>query len=128
MPTTNALEQLVGTMTIAELADKSGRAVDQIVAFALGGGTKTSTKRSNGAAATTTSSRQVDTRSHAGRQAYQNAVLEAIKGASDYVGAIDIRNKVGGTPMQCRAAVNRLIEDGEITFKGRARSTRYTAA
>ena len=44
---------------------------------------------------------------------------------SGEVSAVEIRGAVGGTPMQARAALNRLIEDGKIKYSGRARSTKY---
>jgi hypothetical protein len=43
------------------------------------------------------------------------------------VSAGDVRRQVGGTPLQARAALNRLIEAGKLNYTGRARGTRYTA-
>lgn len=121
------LEQLVGSMTIAELANKAGRDVPSIVDFAFGSrknaGVDQTRMTGTGPASVT-----VDTRTRAGREAYQCAVLEAIQSADGYVGAVQIRSEIGGTPMQFRAAVNRLIEAGDVTYRGKAMATRYTAA
>lgn len=129
MPT--ALEELVGKMSVSELAAKAGRDIAEIVAFALDGKSKGPARpRTNGTtprASTTTSIKSVDTRSASGRDAYQRQVLEAIRAGKDYVSAVEIRAKTGGTPQQFRAAVNRLIEDGDVEFRGKARATRYIA-
>ena len=69
---------------------------------------------------------KVNTRTQAGREAYDNAILGALKdlGGGPVSGA-KIKAKVGGTPLQARTALNRLIEAGAVTFEGKARGTKY---
>lgn len=69
----------------------------------------------------------VDTRTHAGRRAYEASVHEALASSDAPMSAQEIRGVVGGTPLQARTALNRLIESGQVTWEGKARATRYTA-
>ena len=70
----------------------------------------------------------VDTRTPAGREAFDKAILEVVKGAPSPISAEEIRKVVGGTPLQARVALGRLIEGGHLTWTGQARGTRYTVA
>lgn len=69
----------------------------------------------------------VDTRTAEGRGAYDQSVLAALKAASGPQSASDLTSKVGGSPLQIRTALARLIEAGSVNWSGRARGTRYTA-
>jgi hypothetical protein len=69
----------------------------------------------------------VDTRTAEGRGAYDQSVLTALKAASGPQSASDLTSKVGGSPLQIRTALARLIEAGGVNWSGRARGTRYTA-
>lgn len=69
----------------------------------------------------------VDTRTPAGRDAYDQAMLDALKGADGPQAAPELSAVVGGTPLQVRTALARLIERGLVTWTGQARGTRYTA-
>lgn len=69
----------------------------------------------------------VDTRTAEGRAAYDESVLTALKGASGPQSASDLTGKVGGSPLQIRTSLARLIEAGSVNWSGRARGTRYTA-
>lgn len=126
-----ALENLVGNMTLAELSARTGRSVTDIVDFAVRGSRRTP---SNGAStktkptATKASSRNaVNTRTPAGRDQYDAAVLQVLRDAGTKVGAVQVRKQVGGTALQVRTALNRLIEAGTVTFEGKARATTYIA-
>lgn len=68
----------------------------------------------------------VDTRAAAARSKFDEAVLAAVKGAKGRVKANDLRKKVGGTSLQMRAALHRLIETGKIKSQGKARGTTYS--
>jgi hypothetical protein len=138
------LEALVGSMSIAELSQRSGKSVGQIVDWALGKGgpgrrpAAPAAAPSGGAArgrtAATSSSgggggsgpKSVNTRTPTGRAAYDEAVLGAVQSSRGPIGAGALRRKVGGTALQVRTALNRLIEAGQINYEGRARATRYT--
>jgi hypothetical protein len=70
---------------------------------------------------------EVNTRTAAGRREYDARVLEFIMESDDAVSATEIRNHVGGTSLQVRKAVARLIETERVTWQGKARGTRYSA-
>lgn len=126
-----ALENLVGTMTLAELAQRSGRTVDSIVAFALGKNAPRAT--SNGArtsknaspAAPTHTGGAVDTRTQAGREDLDERLLDAVRRLGS-AKAKDLEH-VGGDEFQRRAALHRLIAKKKIRREGAARGTIYTA-
>lgn len=67
----------------------------------------------------------VNTRTPSGRRRYDQAVLHVLKVASTPLSAPQIRDRVGGTPLQTRTALNRLIENGKVQWTGKARGTRY---
>ncbi|MDC0721581.1 hypothetical protein [Nannocystis bainbridge] len=69
----------------------------------------------------------VDTRTPAGRDAYDQGMLNALKTAPGPQAAPDLSAVVGGTPLQVRTALARLIERGLVSWTGQARGTRYTA-
>lgn len=70
----------------------------------------------------------VNTRTAAGRREYDNRVLEFVRNSDDAVSATEIRNYVGGTSLQVRKSVARLIEAEQVTWQGKARGTRYSLA
>lgn len=70
----------------------------------------------------------VNTRTAAGRREYDNRVLEFVSSSDDAVSATEIRNHVGGTSLQVRKSVARLIEAEQVTWQGKARGTRYSLA
>ena len=68
----------------------------------------------------------VNTRTAAGRRDYDTRVLEFIRNADEAVSATEIRNHIGGTSLQVRKSVARLIEAEQVTWQGKARGTRYS--
>ena len=68
----------------------------------------------------------VDTRTPAAREAYDAAVLEALKAAGGSPTAPELSATAGGTPLQVRTALGRLIARGLVTWTGQARGTRYS--
>ncbi len=69
---------------------------------------------------------EVETRTATGRARYDESVLAAIKGFGKPMSAEELRASVGGTPLQARASLARLINAGTITWEGKARGTRYS--
>lgn len=131
------LEEFVGSMTISELADRSGRSVSQIIAWALpgkSGGSKPAAPRAASkkpatkasAGASTGGGKNVNTRTPEGRAAYDVAVFEAVSASKKPIGSSKLRKAIGGTPLQLRTSLNRLIEDGKVTYQGKARATKYS--
>ena len=124
MPT--PLEQLVGTMTLAELADRSGRSIESIVAWAHGQRAAPAAKRNGGRRArAAVLPSKLDLSSPDGRSSYDARILEVVLAADEPVNAEHVRSQVGGTPHEVRTALKRLIAAKEIKSQGRARATRY---
>jgi hypothetical protein len=67
----------------------------------------------------------VETRTPAGRRAYEGKLLATLEAADKPTTAQQLRKAVGGTPDQARRALNRLIDAGKVKYTGRARGTRY---
>ena len=68
-----------------------------------------------------------NTRTAAGRAAYDQAMLDALAHVGGGpVASADLIAKAGGSTLQARASLNRLIEAGKVTFTGKARGTRYS--
>ena len=71
-------------------------------------------------------SKAVNTRTAEGRTEYDEALFQAVKEHGGPVGAGALIAKVGGTSLQARAGLARLIEAGRITWSGKARGTKYS--
>ena len=138
---TGGLAGLLGSITIGDLVGGGGGAAAPARAGKGRGGRKPGPKgsaakrtgakaakpRGAKAAPAAAGGADVDTRTAEGRAAYDANVLAALKGATGPQAASDLTNKVGGTPLQIRTALARLIEAGSVNWAGRARGTRYTA-
>ncbi len=70
----------------------------------------------------------VNTRTAAGRQALDAAVLAYLNGCDELVTGADVRNVVGGSAAQVRQSLNRLIEAELVGWEGKGRGTRYGVA
>lgn len=68
----------------------------------------------------------VNTRTPEGRRAYDNAVYTVVKEAESPLKAPEITARVGGTALQVRKSLARLIETGKVTWEGKARGMRYS--
>jgi len=69
---------------------------------------------------------KVNTRTPEGRAQYDETLFKALEAAGAPTGAGALIAKVGGTSLQARAALARLIEAGRITWSGKARGTKYS--
>lgn len=69
-----------------------------------------------------------EVRTSSGRETYDAKVLAAIEAAKGPVSAEQVRKLAGGTPIQFRAAVERLMESKRVKRLGKARGTRYKTA
>lgn len=120
-----------GELTIGELSRVKGDLGDTIRQLTINeirdGGTLPAGRPRSASATKTTRENDVDTRTGAGRRAYQEALLEALRASSNPVAAPDLRSTLGGTSDQARRALNRLIELGKVSYTGKARGTRYQA-
>ena len=123
-------------MTISELGKLSvgelGALLKQITVGDIlgGGGGRGGRRRKNVAGGVKAAPKvggagKVNTRTQKGREAYDKAILEILKAKTEPVSAPQIKNEVGGTSLQIRTALNRLISQGHVTYTGKARGPRY---
>ncbi|TPV94737.1 MAG: hypothetical protein B7733_13650 [Myxococcales bacterium FL481] len=68
----------------------------------------------------------VNTRTPEGREAYDEAVLGALRSVGGPANSEQIRPLAGGTSLQLRTSLTRLANEGKITWEGQARGTRYS--
>lgn len=121
------LEELVGGMSVGELARLAGSSVSDVVAKVMG------TAPSNGSSRPTTSATaptQPQKTASPARKIPKGkmsvaAVLDVLKAAKGPVSAQDVRAKVGGTPNQVRASLAKLADAKQIRVTGERRATRY---
>jgi len=69
----------------------------------------------------------VSTRTAVDRRILDTKVLAFVKDCSSPCTATEVREALGGTPLQIRRALNRLIERDALSYQGQARGTRYMA-
>ncbi len=74
-----------------------------------------------------TKAKAVNTRTPEGRKAYDMAVLAVVEQADRPIKAPEITAKVGGTALQVRKSLARLIDAQKVTWEGKARGMRYSA-
>lgn len=66
----------------------------------------------------------ISTKRPVDRTGYDQNLLDALS-SKKWMSAQDLRKVAGGTPLQARKALNRLIETEKIKYKGKARATKY---
>jgi outer membrane biosynthesis protein TonB len=86
--------------------------------------------RKGAAAASTTppqatGPREVSARTAAGRIAYDDSIVAALREAGDWISGTALRAKVGGSRDQLRFGLSRLATEGMITRIGERDATRY---
>ncbi len=141
----SALEQLIANMTVARFAELANMDVGTVAELVLGKGgsvqaaPKAAPKARGGrkvrkggpaqevSAAPETDQAEHNTRTRAGREALDNAILEYLKASKEPVRALAIRDAIGGTAAQIRTRLNYLIEKKKVTYTGRASGTKYKA-
>ena len=112
----SGLEDLVSQMTLRELSAKSGKSLAAIVAWALGGPGQRAPSRGEFA---------IDTKTRDGREVFDAQVLNVIATAQGPVGTAEIGEAVGGSMLQRRTALHRLVAAKKIRRTGVTRKTRY---
>lgn len=105
----------LGDITLNELLNGSGGSRSS------GGGRKGKARKAG--------ARKRNVRTEAGRAAFDAEVMDALKAAGgNTVAATTLREALGADSTQLRTSLNRLIEQGLVTFTGKARGTRYSMA
>lgn len=67
----------------------------------------------------------VDTRTPRARARYEKALVAALAIEGGWARAYALRALAGGTPLQARKALGRLVSRGEVQWRGEARATEY---
>lgn len=112
-----ALESLFASMTLADLARFAGITVADVVDAAYSGRHSAAAKN------------PARPKPKGGKVARGGLSLDAVLAALASVGGPakleDVRAKVGGTTLQVRAAMQKLVRAGKVAISGRRRGTRY---
>ena len=118
----NALEALIGEMTIADLSRTSGKSVAEIAAYVLGG--EPPSKSTNGA--TTRSPNATNGTPKAAATAKLAAdIIAALEKSDTPLRSMDLEKLVGGTTETRRHVLAQLLAEKKIRKSGVARGTRY---
>ena len=110
-------EGLLGMVTVGELFGGRARPGRKPAAAADSGASNGGGRR-----------RTVNTRTSKGRERYDAAVFAVVAAAKSPIGATKVAAQVGGTALQVRTSLARLIEADKVTWQGQARATKYSVA
>lgn len=139
----NAIENLVSGMNFGDVVARfEGVTVEDVVAFmqrtskklkgekpqAVAVSKPSTSSTSSTPSPSSKAPKVVNTRTPESREKYDAAILSFLSGRNELVGSSVIRKKCGGTPLQARTALNRLIEDKKVRYEGQARATVYGVA
>lgn len=125
------LESFVGQMTVAELCNRTGRSVEELLAFCSNrrpakstsatpkATTKTKTKSGGKKRRVRASSDQL--------VALDERVLNLITAAKNGIGGREMADKTGETLPRLRGSLKRLVDKKKIRFAGNTAARRYWA-
>ena len=130
-----ALESFVGEMTVAELCARTGRSVEELLAFCSNRRAPKATSAAAAPAARTTTKTKTKAKS-GGKKLRVRAssdelvaldirVMELISGAKDGIGGREMANTTGETLPRLRGALKRLVDKKKIRFAGNTAARRY---
>ncbi|KIG15553.1 hypothetical protein DB30_05491 [Enhygromyxa salina] len=114
---------LLGTVCVGDIIEAGGSSTSDIIADVKA---KPNNKAKPNGKTKQAKSKAVNTRTPEGRRAYDAAVLAIVEAADHPIKAPEITTKVGGTALQVRKALARLIELNQVTWEGKARGMRYS--
>lgn len=126
------LEEFAGKVTVAELCARTGRSVEDLVRFCSRNAAKApAAARTSSPPATTAKptdspgTTTVETRTRAGRDAFDTALLGLLAGVQNGLSARDIAEETGASLPQIRSAITRLGK--KVRSKGNTAARRYWA-
>ena len=131
LPAMSALETIIGSMSLAELARLANTTVEQIVAAAMSSASPRSSARSNGRSVARPPSRPAAAPKPGALPrggVRLDQLLRAVAGAKAPIDINSIRAKVGGSAAQVRAGLKKLESAGQVRITGERKGTRYAAA
>lgn len=128
-----ALESFVGEMTVAELCSRTGRGVEELLAFCSN---RRPAKATSAAPAAQTKTKTKTKTKSGGKQRRVRAssdelvaldvrVMELITSAKDGIGGREMANTTGETLPRLRGALKRLVDKKKIRYAGNTAARRY---
>ena len=130
------LESFVGQMTVAELCTRTGRSVEELLAFCSN---RRPTKSTSVSSAPKASAKKTKAKSKAGGKkrrvrassdelvALDERVMGLITAAKDGIGGRELANKTGETLPRLRGSLKRLVAKKKVRFAGNTAARRYWA-
>jgi hypothetical protein len=129
-----ALESLVSTMTVAELAARAGITVATFVERAFGSSRNSARSSTKPAPAKPAAPKQPGTKPAATKSGKvargglsAEHILAALRAAGASAKLEAVRARTGGSVQQVRAALQKLAASKKVKITGQRRGTRYTA-
>ena len=123
--TSSILEDFAGSMAVGELCARTGCSVEALVEFCSGhGGLSTTTAHPERVRAPALA---VETRTQAGRETLDRALVELLQGVTNGMGARDIAEETGASLLQIRSSITRLVAKKKVRFEGKTTARRYWA-
>jgi len=123
----SALENLIGQMTLAELARLANTSVEQVVAIVLAGAASGKSRGGSGDAARVPPSAWRARRGTVPRGGLRlDHIVAALASVEGPAKLEQVREQTGGSVPQVRAALQKLSEAGRVRITGERRGTRYS--
>ncbi|MGH1348431.1 MAG: hypothetical protein ACRBN8_43165 [Nannocystales bacterium] len=116
------LESFVGEMTVSELCGRTGRSVDELLAFCTG-----SQRPSAPVAATVVEKAPRKRANSADLAGLDERVMKLLKRNGKGRGGRELADATKTTPTQLRSSLKRLIAAGQARFAGQTAARRYWA-
>jgi len=130
-----ALESFVGEMTVAELCSRTGRGVEELLAFCSNRRPAKATSAAPAAQPKTKTNTKTKTKTGGKKRrvrassdelvALDIRVMELITDAKDGIGGREMANTTGETLPRLRGALKRLVDQRKIRFAGNTAARRY---
>ncbi|MBV1859845.1 MAG: hypothetical protein KUG77_15645 [Nannocystaceae bacterium] len=128
-----ALETFVGQMTVAELCSRTGRGVEELLAFCSSSSRPAKSTPASAPAKTKTKAKKKPAGGKRVRASsdqlveLDERVMELIVGTDDGIGGREMADKTGETLPRLRGALKRLVDKKKIRFAGNTAARRYWA-
>jgi len=126
------LESFVGQMTVAELCNRTGRSVEELLAFC----SNRRPAKSNSATSAAPAAKAAPKKKSGGKKrrvrassdqlvALDERVIGLIRAAKDGIGGREMADKTGETLPRLRGSLKRLVDKKKIRFAGNTAARRY---
>lgn len=129
-----ALESFVGQMTVAELCSRTGRGLEELLAFCSNRRPAESTSAAPVAKTKSAAKTKTKTKTTGGKRvrassdelvALDDRVMGLISATHDGIGGREMADKTGETLPRLRGSLKRLVDKKKIRFAGNTAARRY---